>query len=95
MMTRSVRHGMHISPAPFRHCAGRKANADSIELPPMPSLPDAVQGEILFHAAFMHVQARYPFMQASPHAHRVASKADLEQWREWIHRHQHLILTSV
>jgi len=68
-ITRSVRHGMHISPAPFRHCAGRKTNADRVELPPTPSLPDAVQGDILFHAAFMHVQARYPFMQASPHAY--------------------------
>jgi len=69
MMTRSVRHGMHISPAPFRHCAGRRTNADRIELPPMPALPDAIQGEALFHAAFMHVQARYPFMQVSGYAH--------------------------
>lgn len=60
---------MHISPAPFRHCAGRRTNADRIELPPMPALPDAIQGEALFHAAFMHVQARYPFMQVISHAY--------------------------
>jgi len=35
----------------------------------MPALPDAIQGEALFHAAFMHVQARYPFMQASVHVY--------------------------
>jgi len=64
-MIRSVRHGMHISPAPFRHCAGRRASGTRMELPPIPLLPDAGEGEALFHAAYMHVQARYPFMQVS------------------------------
>lgn len=61
----SVRHGMHISPAPFRHCSSRRPTTDHVNLPPLPSLPDTAHGNILFHAAFMHVQARYPFMQAS------------------------------
>lgn len=54
---------MHISPAPFRLSAGHKVGSNVSNDQQAQTLPDAAQGDVLFHAAFMHVQARYPFMQ--------------------------------
>lgn len=61
---RSVRHGMHVSPAPFRQYK-KSSDSRSLVAPNMPSLPDSIRARELVDAAYMHVQSRYPFMQVS------------------------------